>query len=348
MRIKKNIFKVDDNQLDFFSDVASKPVKQAVQKRAENRKPIVAVLPKRKTAVKLAVIPLFVSQFNQNVINHIKDTDRTTGTHLIIAGPSGLGKTHIGKSLSTINKELKSQYITAFNWQSISALVKSNFSLDTYVFDDFEKVQLDAEKSLELTCLLNLINDAGKKIIFLVSTANKLKRILGDSIWSQTIISELQQLSLDEKMDFTAYFNKSKKVKIQFSKYEPIIQYAKNLKSLNHFCLNLLSTPKELFNLTHIEKIAKLCFGRLDEDNQKFEKIVKEICVEYNINPEDISSKSRKQDIVLRKHFVYYKLSKQYTFSYFKIANYFGLNHTSVMYAVNKVTRTPDLYLNRL
>ena len=57
----------------------------------------------------------------------------------------------------------------------------------------------------------------------------------------------------------------------------------------------------------------------------------------FGVSREAILSKSRRAEFVLLRHVAMYLLRTRYGYSFPRIARYFGRDHTSVMYAVERV-----------
>ena len=71
--------------------------------------------------------------------------------------------------------------------------------------------------------------------------------------------------------------------------------------------------------------------------------IVKLSAKTYNVAPDDVRGKSRRQELVVPRQVSMYLIRELTTHSYPEIGQYFsGRDHSTVMYAVQKVTTALD------
>ncbi|WP_101690713.1 helix-turn-helix domain-containing protein [Dysgonomonas massiliensis] len=74
------------------------------------------------------------------------------------------------------------------------------------------------------------------------------------------------------------------------------------------------------------------------------ELYIQDFCNKNRLKVDEIKGKSRKKPLVDYRHVLFYNLREMFNMTLQDIAKMFGLNHASVVHAVNKIEVQKDIY----
>lgn len=318
------------NQLSFFSNETplseqnTKP--KSLVRKLKKRSAVKPILQISKTS------SFFESEFNHPALELLATIMGHPDNAFILQGAVGTGKTFLCHKLNKFNPKLSWSYISAYALDKIDNFNYDElYFLDVIVLDDFTKVLLTKREKDNLNRFIIRIKDQ-VKIIFCSIDAAKSKQLLSPSIWHQSRVIKLQSPTPKELMEY-AVFKRPEFPEELKSK----VATFKNLKEVDHYLLN-----HEHVTALEVSNTPK------PQDYQGIESSLEKLLANFNIAREEIFNRNRSEQIIIKKHFVYYWLHKKEKYSCSSIARYFELNHTTVLHAVKKVGMNPDRYQSLL
>ena len=286
----------------------------------------------------------------------------TSFNPLMLYGGVGLGKTHIaqaignevnallpGKNVAYISSEkFTTQFIEALRNNNIQSFTDMYLQMDVLILDD---IQFLAGKEKTQECFFHIFNHLHqtKKQIVITSDSppRDLKglqeRLLSRFKWGLT--ADLQQPDFETRIaiihnkiaadginignDLIEYVAHS--VDTNIRELEGVLISLIAHASLNKKDINLELTQQVLKNIIQkapVATSAEATVGMLQQEIAKY----------YGVSLENLSSKSRKKEIVIARQVAMY-LAKQYTNHSLKsIGSYFGgRDHSTVIHAIKAV-----------
>ncbi|MBR1376494.1 MAG: chromosomal replication initiator protein DnaA [Bacilli bacterium] len=291
---------------------------------------------------------------------------------LYIYGSSGLGKTHLMHAIGnyiTANSNKRVLYVTSdkfvtdfmqlykqkkedndnFN-ENVSSFKKKYRDLDVLIIDDIQYLETVGKLQQEFFNTFNELHDNHKQIILASDRSPDDLKKLEDRIrtrFTWGYILNVYPPDFDVRMDII-----DKKIE----NYDLNIKYPKDVKEYiaSNFTSNvriLENAIKRVFayatmaggaDITYdlaVEALKDILSSNTIAKN-KVDFLQQIICDNYNITIEDLKGNKRNREISIPRQIAMYIARVHINESYPKIATEFGgKNHTSVMHAVNKISK---------
>ena len=272
---------------------------------------------------------------HQEVIRYFKTYNSNTGKLIVLEGVDGLGKSTLLKNMHRVNPRLSCEYFDLHNYEQLLGTKYLRSFSDVCCIHLCEHFPLSEIQQKQFICMLQ---DKLTHSTVVLSTRNYsfIKKMLPSELWSNSL---LMKLSLPSKGDIHKFAQfRAKKLDIQepleFLEDRPDLQ--KTFAQVNHLLINFKEFGKEAVIL---KRLLEHSSSKFDESQEEIAKLVGELCKKYAIPKMDLLSRSRKKEIVINKHQIYYELKCKYHFTYPQIAKFFNIDHTTVMYSVNKIRK---------
>ena len=293
----------------------------------------------------------------------VADNPTITYNPLVIYGPSGVGKTHLMLAIKNhIKKRFpfkKIEYVRSeeFTTQLIKALQEGKLGLGT--IDDFRKKYRNVDVLLlddihfiagkeqtqeEFFNTFNALLQNNKQIVVTLDRTPREVKTLDDRIRSRLesglfaditapdfetrvgiIKAKASQMKLEINENLVYYI--AEHIKVNTRQLEGVI------KKLKAFVTIQGKTP----NLSIVQGIIKEVVNDTQPEPIKIDKIISEVAKTYNISEEDILSNRKTASLVLARQVAMYIARETTDLSYKAIGEYFGRDHTTVLYNVGKI-----------
>lgn len=297
-----------------------------------------------------------VSSTNETAKNAVEEFLKTSNTDfclMYLNGSSGVGKTHLIQAIGNqLFKEKSSFYLSSAFWafaeeNNVNHLKNYNYIL----IDDLEDLdsRLDMQKVLcELLDLgvakkLKVIMTGSKKLSALKSLDPRLQQKLAAAIsfeikpMDQNLAQEYIDKVLRELSHHDFLLTETKRQKLlalnPLTSYQLAGELSK-IASLKKFNLQEeeLITPNE-----DIELLAQDSF--LDYEKKIIEEILDFVAGEFGVEKEKLLSHRREKEFSGPRHVAMYVFKEKLGLSYNQIGKIFQKDHSTVIYAVDKVRK---------
>ena len=278
---------------------------------------------------------------------------------LYLLSDPGLGKSHlthaVGNYLCSKQPDLRVQYVTTeqFTNEMIFALkngrieaFKDKFrsGCDVLLLERVEFLSGKEKVQSELVYTLDELMDRGKKV---VCTGNAFPRDI------PKLSTELQSrlggimVAPIERPDFETRIEiinrKAKNENVEFPRDvmeylgEQITGDVRQLES----CVVGLVTKMSILRIPASLELAREATRTILDFIPKItvDHVIQVVCSSFNIEPADLKSPSRRKDLALARKIGMYLCRKYTTESLASIGKSFMRNHTTVMYAVNELSK---------
>ena len=281
----------------------------------------------------------------------------------IIYGGSGLGKTHLmqaaGHLAKAKNPNLKVMYVPLMDFvRNITSSLRHNSienvkafyqSADLLLVDDIHLIAGKEKSQEEFFHIFNFLFNGKKQIIFTCDQSPKKIKSLEERLktrFSQGLNLHLTPPELE--MRAAILLKKSQNEKININLTEDLALYiaghiTSNVRDLEGALLKLKAfVDFSKINQSSISKeVVDTALGDLIKPIMKnidVNDIQKEVAKHYALTVSDLSSKSRKQHLVLARQMAIYISHELSSLALSKIGKQFGnRDHTTVIHAIKKI-----------
>lgn len=285
---------------------------------------------------------------------------------LFIYGLSGLGKTHLMQAIA--HEILKKDptktvfYITSENFMNEmiatiedgSNKEKENFrrkyrSIDVLLIDDIQFIAGKKATMEEIFHTFNDLKEANKQIILSADKPPKELKNLEERLVTRFeggMTVDIQQPDFETRVAILNHKMKEESLTLPAYVVDYIAEnVSNNIRELEGALLKVIAYFH--FRSRTIDPLAveeNMTFTRealkLDEENPSqitIEEIMTIVTKYYQLNPDDLTSKSRTSSIAFPRQIAMYEARKQTNLSLVAIGRSFFRDHTTVMHAVDKV-----------
>lgn len=278
---------------------------------------------------------------------------------LYLISDSGLGKSHLSHAVGNYvlkkNPRLKVRYVTAeqFTNEMIAALKndrmevfkkKYRASCDILLLERVEFLSGKEKIQSELLYTIDELLDRGKKII---CTGSKLPREIPKlhedlkSRLSGVLVAPIEPPDFDTRLRILQKKASQEGAKIPPKVLEFLAGHIEGDVRKLESCLigliaksNILGIPADI-GLAR-EVVAMIYEGLPKVDIALIQQLV---CETFDITPQDLTSPSRKKQVVMARKIAFY-LCREYTRESLQtIGSAFNRNHSTVVYAINDVKK---------
>ncbi|MDD3498545.1 MAG: chromosomal replication initiator protein DnaA [Candidatus Moranbacteria bacterium] len=278
---------------------------------------------------------------------------------LFIYGDVGLGKTHllqsIGNELIKNDPEKKIIYISSEGFttelvnsiknQTIDKFKEKYQQTDLLIIDDIQFIS-GKEKTQDIFFhIFNSLYQVNKQIVISSDRPPSHIQILEDRLRSRFeggMIADVGNPDLETRIAIL----KSKLLEKNFDLDESVLRFiAENIKNNIRELEGALNKIVASFELNKkrpdIENTKRILSSLLvdKKNSRKLSKkdIVSTVAAFFEINKEDLLSKSRKKKIALPRQIIMYLFKSELKMSYPEIGEYFKRDHTTALHAFKKI-----------
>lgn len=287
--------------------------------------------------------------------------DTLTSDHLFLSAGPGLGKTHllqaIGQNLSTRSnrrapaiacltaEEFATRLVLAIKAREVSRF-KAEFreAVDVLLLEDIHFFQGKEKMQDELLCTLKALQARGCKVVCTSSFLPRELDGLGSSLVSQFtagFLAEIQKPDFETRRRIVERKAKSLQVAVPEAVSELLAErVTSDIRQLESCLRNLVLKARLLNRMVNLD-LAWEVLGNYAVANSApdFERILEFICQSYALTPEQLASKSRKQDVVLARNSAFYLARKHTPLSLAAIGQRLGRKHSTVLKGITNVER---------
>jgi len=279
---------------------------------------------------------------------------------LFIYGDVGLGKTHllqsIGNEVVRNNPDKKiiyissesftSELVTCIKNQTIDKFKDKYQQIDLLIIDDIQFIS-GKEKTQDIFFhIFNSLYQVNKQIVMSSDRPPGEIQILEDRLRSRFeggMITDIGNPDMETRMAIL----QTKLIEKNFSLDNNILKYvAENVKSnireLEGALNKIVATfelNKEQPSLQKTEKILSSILVDKEKNALTKKDILQTITAFFEIDKDDLLSISRKKNIALPRQITMFLFKKELKMSYPEIGEYFKRDHTTALYAFNKIAQ---------
>lgn len=286
---------------------------------------------------------------------------QATFNPLFLYGPSGCGKTHlvtaIGARLKELHPEMRVLYVSAhlFQIQYTDSIRRNTFndfiafyqSIDALIIDDVQEFAAHQKTQLAFFHIFNHLHQNGRQLILTsdrppVALQGMEERLLTRFKWG--LLAELERP--DEELRRDILRSKIRHDGLRFS--DDVINYIarvvdKSVRDLEGIIHSLLAYSVVLNHPIDIQLAQNVIARTIGLQAQKHPLTVDEIldktCTFFNLDREEVLSKSRKASVVLGRQVAMFLTQKHTTLSTTKIGAAIGRrNHATVLHSCQSIS----------
>jgi chromosomal replication initiator protein len=281
----------------------------------------------------------------------------------IIYGGSGLGKTHLMQAAGHLAKEKKPNikviYVPLMDFvRNITSSLRHNTieniktfyqSADLLLVDDIHLIAGKEKSQEEFFHIFNFLFSGKKQIIFTCDQPPKNIKSLEDRLktrFSQGLNLHLTPPELEMRAAILLKKSQNEKININLTEDTALFiagHIASNVRDLEGALLKLKAfIDFSKINHDFISKeVVETALGDLIKPQIKnidINDIQKEVAKHYALTISDLSSKSRKQHMVLARQMAIFICHELSSLSLSKIGKHFGnRDHSTVLHAIKKI-----------
>jgi len=280
---------------------------------------------------------------------------------LFIYGGVGLGKTHLIQSIG--NEILKKdplhkvKYITSERFtnelvdsiknQKIDEFKARYQQIDLLIIDDIQFLSGKEKTQEEFFHIFNYLYQLDKQIVLSSDRAPKAIPTLEDRLRSRFeggMIADVSQPDFETRLAILKKKSADESIQISDKALEFIAtNVSNNIRelegALNRASVSSQLTKKEL-DLDYTQQVLSELISSGRKKNITHKHIIKVVSTYYEVNPEDLLAKSRKQDVVKPRQIAMYLMRNELKYSFPGIGDKLGKrDHTTAIHACEKITR---------
>ena len=278
---------------------------------------------------------------------------------LFIYGQSGLGKTHL---LYAIASEIRKKYINhnivyikgdEFTNELVEAIQSGTVDkfryryrqTDLLLVDDIQFIAGKERTQEEFFHTFNTLHEAGKQIVLTADRPPKEMYTLEERLKSRFewgLLADVQPPDLETRMALVN--EKAHLLGLDLS--SQIVEYiaesvTNNVRQLEG-ALKKIKAMNEIMHADVTMSLVEMAIRDIIKESPGLyptpELILKEICGYYNITADKIFGISKAKDIALPRQIMLYLIREMTDLSLPEIGKFVKRDHTTVLYAINKIT----------
>ena len=280
-------------------------------------------------------------------------------TLFLCSGP-GLGKTHltqaVGKALCTtcISSKPKVEYLTAeeFSTCFVQALrardterFKSRFrNIDLLLLEDIHFLQGKEKMQDEVLSTIKSLETRGGRVVLTSSFSPRDLKNVDDNLVSRFKMGHVAEI---EKPDASTRRRilMEKACQSQTALPEPVAdmlssRLSGDIRQLEGCIHNLVLRAKMLGCTISVDMAQEiLAQYAQDEETLDVDAIIRKVCAGFGLSPEQLASKSRKQNLVVARNTIFYLARRHTELSLQDIGDKFSRRHSTVLKGIAAVER---------
>ena len=281
---------------------------------------------------------------------------------LFLYGGVGLGKTHliqsIGNELLKKDPSFRIKYITSerFTANLIDALQNQKINdfkayyqkIDILIIDDIQFISGKEKTQEEFFHIFNYLYQLNKQIVLSSDRPPKEIQILEDRLRSRFeggMIADVSKPDLETRIAILKKKLATENIQIKDDALMFIALNVKNNIRELEGALNRLIVSAQLTNKEITKEFAENQLSELISSGKKkgvtYKHILKAISAFYDINPDDLVAKNRKQEVVKPRQVAMYLMRNDLQLSFPCIGDKIGgRDHTTAIHAFEKITKS--------
>ncbi|KAF0127781.1 MAG: chromosomal replication initiator protein [Elusimicrobia bacterium] len=291
-----------------------------------------------------------------------------------IYSPPGLGKTHLmhaianeilrlnpaAKVIYTPSENFVNEYIDTIQNKSNSAeLFRGKYrKLDCLLLDDIQFLMGKERSEEEFFYTFNALFESKKQIV-VTSDRPPRELSLAQRLVSRFLsgtIADMKQPDLETRIAIL----REKRDQYKFEIPDDVVNFiGENVKTsireldgclltVGNYCMNMRLQP----TIDVVRGIIKDHMGINQDDGDKIsiETIISVVAEKYQLDTKDLRSKGRRDSVVVPRQIAMYLACELTELSTTNVGDAFGKDHTTVIYARNKIQNMvhTDLFINEL
>ncbi len=293
-----------------------------------------------------------LSKSNQFVIESVKrfiSTKKNDFGLIFLKAASGLGKSHI---LHAVGNEMQ-LHKNSFYYSSpqlMSPLVDTFNMLKFYdiiLIDDIEEIEGNAELQ-KIFCQLMDYASAGK--IKIIITGSKLPKDLNgcDDRMKGKLSAGVTHTIEEMKNDLAYAIVELRCASLNLDLPDAVKRLVSNQVGFNVYGLEgLLYKFKNAVNLKNQKITLEIALEEIKDKkviyrSDEFINLLNCVAKVFQVSREELSSSIRKKEFALARHVAMYILKEHKGLGIMKIAELFEKDHSSVVYAITRITKQVD------
>lgn len=281
---------------------------------------------------------------------------QTTFNPLFIYGPSGVGKTHLVNAIGTRLKELHAdkrvlyvsahlfqvQYTDSVRQNMVNDFISFYQSIDVLIIDDVQEFVTKATQQTFFH-IFNHLHQNGRQLILTsdrppMALQGMEERLLTRFKWG--LLAELERPNEDLRRDILRSKIRQNGLRIP----ESVIDYisktvdcsVRDLEGVVHSLMAYSVVWNSDIDVRLAERVIAHTVGTVQAQKQELTpiQILERTCMFFEIDKEDVLSKSRKANVVAARQVAMYLVQKHTRLSTMKIgAAIGGRNHATVLHS---------------
>ena len=282
---------------------------------------------------------------------------------LFLYGDAGLGKTHlmnaVGHAVAERFPSMSIEYVTteAFTNDLITAIREDRMthfrdryrSIDVLLIDDIQFIAGKERTQEEFFHTFNALYESGKQLIMSSDRPPKDIPTLENRLRSRFewgLITDIQAPELETRIAILAMNAEYRGVKVPPEVIDYIARHVtSNIRELEGALVRAIvysSMSQQPLNRQSVAKALSDVFAPSDLQLTMGD-IVHKTAEHFSVKPDDVKGKSRRQELVVPRQIAMYLIRELTPHSFPEIGSFFsGRDHSTVMYAVNKVQTQLD------
>jgi len=280
---------------------------------------------------------------------------------LFIYGGVGLGKTHllqsIGNEILKTNSQSQIKYITSERFtndliesiktQKIDEFKEYYRRIDLLIIDDVQFLSGKEKTQEEFFHIFNYLYQLNKQIVLSSDRAPKAIPTLEERLRSRFeggMIADVSRPDFETRVAILRKKASDESISIEDKAVEYIAQnVANNIRELEG-ALNRVSVSAQLSKKTITEEYAISLLSEIISSGKRkglnHKHIIKVICDFYDIKPDDLVIKNRKQEVAKPRQIAMYLMRTELQYSYPGIGEKMGKrDHTTAIHAFEKISQ---------
>ena len=303
------------------------------------------------------------NSFAYNVSLGVANNPGTLHNPFLIYGRSGLGKTHLLLAIEhdlrikfpdmviiyTTGEDLINELLQGVRVKNTVPFREKYRNADALLVDDIQFIQKSEAFQEEFFHTFDTLYRAGKQIVLTSDEPPRNMTILTERLRSrfeQGVLADVQAPDLETRK--AIIYKKCEQLGIQLDDevVDYIAQNVKNnirqLEGTVNKILAMKQTFHSEFTLSDAEKIVKDITSDSQPVSVTVEKIIDFIANAFGVSAADIKSDKRQGEIKTARQVAMYVIKEVTTLTLQEIGNYFGKNHSTVLYSIEQIKKNLD------
>lgn len=274
----------------------------------------------------------------------------------------GLGKTHliqsIGNEILKTNPGFRVKYVSSERFtndlidsiknQRVKEFKEYYQKIDLLIIDDIQFISGKEKTQEEFFHIFNYLYQINKQVVLSSDRPPKAIQILEERLRSRFeggMIADISQPDLETRLAILKKKAAQNNLEISEEALEFIASNIKNNIRELEGALNRASVSAQLtkktIDLAYIKQILSDIISSGKRKGVSYKHIIKIVSDFYEINPNDLIAKNRKQEVVKPRQIAMFLMRSELSYSYPGIGEKFGgRDHTTAIHAYEKITKT--------